>query len=245
MNRILPRLPLISTLCGFLALVHGSANAATLVNEDFGYADGNLVGNGGWTNVSGSGSFITVSGGAATAAHGSGSREDAGILFADVNTGVLLASFDLTVNDDAPIAGTDFEYFAHFSSSGSTSTFRSRVDVVAGAAGDYSLGISTGTATAQATLPVDFTFGNPVSIQLSYDFGTSIASLTAGGNTINGTASVTGSLNTFHIRQSDSTSDESFTIDNLVVTGTPIPEPSTGLLGLIGTLAMVARRCRK
>ena len=109
-----------------------------ILADDFAYADGNLVPNGGWANFSGSESEIQVVSGQAVMSHGSGSREDASRSFASV-TGDVYYAFDLSVDDlGSPISGTDFEYFANFLEG--TSNYRARMDIVApSGAGDYSI----------------------------------------------------------------------------------------------------------
>jgi len=233
----------LAVLCGVFVLTSGPANAATLVTEDFNYADGSLVGNGGWATHSGNPGDLLVAGGQAVVQHGTPS-EDANISFPDVSTGVLTAEFDVVVNDDAVIGGGDYEYFAHFFTDGSFN-FRSRLDVVPGTVGgDYTLGISSTSSTAEATLPVDFSFGDTVAVSLAFDLDTGIGSLTVGGDTISGTSSSLGEvLNRFALRQSDSSNNETITIDNLRISGTIIPEPASLMLTLVGLIGLgVARR---
>lgn len=198
-----------------------SVARATTVSDDFSYPDGNLIGNGSWSAHSGAGSNqIQVVSGQAQLVHGSGSREDAGLpLGVDLTSGTVTATFDLTVSDDTTIAGSDFEYFAHFMAEGSFN-FRARVDVVAPTAGgDYTLGISSQSSTAEATLSSDFTYGVPIAVSISYDLDAQQASLTAGGETVMGSVLESGdTLNRFALRQSDSSNDETILIDNLVVT---------------------------
>ena len=222
------------------------ANAATLVSEDFSYADGDLVGNGGWTNHSGSESFIQVASGEAVLSHGGGSREDAGVTFTEVTSGVLSATFDLTVSDDVtPLGGTDFEYFAHFMSEGGFN-FRSRLDVQSpndAADGDYTLGLSTTSSTADIALGTDFSFGSTIAVTLTYDFSTGQSSLTVGSETVTSpSVSVEAGLDRFALRQSNSTADETITVDNLVITGdvVAIPEPSSVALVMLGAVAVSA-----
>jgi hypothetical protein len=65
-----------------------------------------------------------------------------------------------------------------------------------------------------------------------------------GGNTINSIAPVLGeTLNSFALRQSDSTNNETILVDNLVVS---VPEPSTYALalGVLGLAIVLIRRRR-
>jgi len=221
-------------------LLVSPALAVTLASDDFSYPDGSLVPNGGWANHSGTPGDLLVAGGQAVVQHGAPS-EDANLAFIGVSTGVLTARFDLSVNDDTAIGGTDFEYFAHFYTDGSFN-FRARVDIVpATNAGDFTLGISSTSSTAEAILPTDFNYGETLSVELSFDLDSGIASLAVGGDTIIGTSSATGeTLDRFALRQSDSSNNETVTIDNVVITG--VPEPSTALLGGLAALGLLRRR---
>lgn len=232
-----------AVLCSMAMLISGAANAATLASDDFSYADGSLVPNGGWSTHSGTPGDLLVASGEAVVQHGAPS-EDANLGFADVNSGVLTATFDIVVRDDTVISGGDYEYFAHFFTDGSFN-FRARIDVVEGAdGGDYTLGISSTTSTAQDVLPVDFSFGDTVAVSLAYDLDTAIGSLTVGADTIVGMAGTPGeTLNRFALRQSDSSNNETVTVDNLVISGTAaVPEPTSIALLVAGLIAAVSTR---
>ena len=76
-----------------------------------------------------------------------------------------------------------------------------------------------------------------------FDFGTGIASLTAGGQTIFGTTALLGeTLDRFALRQSDSSTDETITIDNLVVSNIPLPAGLPLLLSALAGLGFLRRR---
>ena len=216
---------------------------AQLVTDDFTYADGSLTGNPAWNNHSGTQGDLLVSGGAAVVQHGTPS-EDANISFADQDTGVLTATFDIVVQDDTEISGGDYEYFAHFFTGGSFN-YRSRVDIVAFDGADYTLGISSTSSTAQATLSSGFTFGDTVSLALSFDLDSGVGSLTVGAETIVGTSNSTGqTLNRFALRQSDSSNNETVTVDNLSIS--VVPEPSSyALIGGLLALGYVMLRRRR
>jgi hypothetical protein len=225
-----------------LGLATGLSYGATLLTEDFSYADGNLVGNGGWTNHSGSESFIQVSSGAATLAHGGGSREDAGVTFASQTSGIITATFDLTIADDAIVGGGDYEYFAHFMAEGAFN-FRSRLDAVEPAGGgDFTLGLATSSSTAEVSWGTDLDFGVVYSVALSFDLDSGLSSLSVdGAPAIFSTGVSTGeTIDRFALRQSNSSNDESITVDNLVVSH--VPEPSVSLLGGLSLLLLLRRK---
>ena len=146
--------------------------------------------------------------------------------------------------DDAPITGTDFEYFAHFMESGDFN-FRSRLDIVAASgAGDYSVGIASGSSTAEAVTASSFNFGDVVGVTLEFDLDTGIGSAIVGGETISGTSALLGeTLNRFALRQSNSSSDETIKVDNLRIVGAVIPEPgSLGILAVVAGIGFIRRR---
>ncbi|MFV9549854.1 T9SS type A sorting domain-containing protein [Algibacter sp. PT7-4] len=191
-----------------------------LASDDFNYTDGALVDNGSWANESGSEGTLLVSGGEAIVSQDSGS-EDAELKFADnLTSGIITASFDIKVTSSGAMSGTDFEYFAHFSNDTNTN-FRSRLDVIAPTAGgDYTLGLSAASSTNDASLTTDFSFGATVTVNLSFNLDTGVSSLTVGSETITSNGSTGETLDAFNLRQSNSSSDETIAIDNLVITFT-------------------------
>ena len=217
------------------------SKGVTLVTENFAYSDGPLVGNGTWASHSGTPNTLLVSSGAAVVKQDNSAPEDANMSFASQNSGVVTADFVITVTAPGAMTGTDFEYFAMFYSN--SSTFFSRTDIVAPnpGAGDFSIGISGNTSTAQATLPVNFSFGVAIPVSVSWDYDTGLASLTAGGSTVNSTTAVSGtSFGGFALRQSDSSSDETILVDSIVISH--VPEPSAAVFLSIGLLTLLRRR---
>ena len=110
--------------------------------------------------------------------------------------------------------------------------------------GDFSLGLSTGSSsTAEATLNGDFAFGSSISVLVNYNIDEDLASLTVNGQTVFGSnGSRLLGINAFAFRQSDSTNDESFVVDNLQISSVPEPASASLIgLGLIG-LGFVRRR---
>ena len=224
------------------------------MTENFDYADGNLTNNAAWTAHSGGGSVpITVTSSAVILSHGSGSREDVNTTFTTKNSGILSAQFSLMVSDDVPIAGTDFEYFAHFGTGGGASmrNFVSKLDVVSPTDSgnfDFTLGISASGGTAEISYGTDFSFGAIIAVFLEFDVDTGQTSLTVdGGATVmtSTPANVGLDLAAFALRQSDSTADEIITIDSLVIShAEAVPEPSStlGLFGLLLTGLALRKR---
>ena len=191
---------------------------AQLLAEQFEYDDGSLTATLGWSTHSGKQGDLLVVDGEAILQHGT-STEDVSVSFIGVNSGIVSATFDIVVDDDKRIRGTDFEYFAHFCTS-KGNHFRSRVDVQNSPdmMFDYTLGISSTTGTSEATLCQNFLFGEVVSVTLQFDIAAGIGSLTVEGETIHGTSSALGeTINRFALRQSDSSSDERIKVDNLVI----------------------------
>lgn len=218
------------------------APAAIVKTDDFTYSDGALVPNGDWALHSGNAGTLTVASGAVQVSQDSGS-EDANLGFGfSYTTGIVSASFDITVTAAATVAGGDYEYFAHFKDGGNG--FRARTDIVApSGTGDFSLGIATSSSTAETTLPTDFTFGNTVPVMIVFDIDTGLATLTAGGNTISSTTvSLGNTVESFGLRQSNSSSDELIVVDNLTLSYEGVPEPSTALLGSFALLGLLRRK---
>lgn len=256
MNYLLRRNLLHNTLCAvalFAMTTAFSQNASAdiVFTEDFSYADGNLAGNGGWVGHSGGDPTVMISGGQAVVDQGAGSQ-DVNRQFAEIGSGLATFQFDMVVTAPGAMTGTDFEYFAHFGSTTdgtSVSGFVGRLDVVVpSGAGDYSLGIATFSSTADAVTAQSFNFGDTISVLVSYDTALDQASLTVGGETVLGVqGTIPGSVNTFALRQSGSSSDEIVRIDNLVVSQiTAIPEPgSLAALCLLGTTVVASRRRRR
>ena len=192
-----------------------------LATDNFTYSDGPLVGNGSWANISGTEDTFLVSNGEAVVTHGTPS-EDVQLKFADdLTTGTVMANFDIKVTGSAPIPGTDNEYFVNFSNDGSFN-FRSRIDIIPSNSGtsDYTLGLSASSSTNDTSLSTDFTYGSVVSIELSYNIDTGVASLTVGAETITSSGSTGETIDSFNLRQSDSNINETIYVDNLSISYT-------------------------
>ena len=192
------------------------------ISDDFTYTDGSLVPNGLWLNSGGTAGDFLVSSGQAVVEHGTPS-EDVIIPFTPVS-GKIYYGLDFSVVDPgAPIIGSDSEYFAHFKDSGFG--FKARLDIVeASSGGDYTVGISTGTSTAEATWSADLSFGTTYRAIVMYDQDANIAQLWIDATAIGDTSILGGddadpgsSMEGFSLRQSDSSTNETVLVDNLVI----------------------------
>lgn len=189
--------------------------AQVIVSEGFSYADGSLVPNGGWAREGGtSGDFQIVSG-EAVVQHGTPS-EDVKLAFSPVS-GAVYVGFDFSVDDlGAVYSGTDNEYFAHLD-------FKARMDIVPPtAAGDYSVGIASGSSTAEATWGSDLIFGTKYRAIIKFDQDTGAATLwinptSSSDSSISGSDSGAFSVKEFELRQSDSSENETVRVDNLMI----------------------------
>ncbi len=201
---------LLITLC-----LTGASFGQVILAEDFSYSDGSLVGNGSWERVGGTEGDFLVTSGEAVVQHGTPS-EDVKIPFTEV-AGDVFAGFDFSVDDlGAPFSGSDKEYFAHFD-------FKARFDIVPGVnGGDYTVGISSTTSSAQETLASDLTFGQTYRAVLKWDQVTGTAQVwidpsAIGDTSISGSDSSTTSVSSFDLRQSDSSENETVRVDNLML----------------------------
>jgi len=153
-------------------LIASFSNAQLLV-ENFDYPVGSLLTANGWTNHSGTGTFLTtISGNLSYAGYplsnvgnmiyvtgGSGSREDINKQFPMIYQGSAYASFLINV-DSASLTG---DYFLHFAPVPMGSAYRARVYVRGDGASGFQLGLSKGSINL--TVPAVFTTA-------SYSFNT-------------------------------------------------------------------------
>ena len=234
-----------------VGIVAGTANASVVAFDNFDYADGSLVPNGDWVNHSGTVGDLLVSSGQAVVEHGAPS-EDAHLMWTAVG-GALYFGIDFSVDDlGVPWAGGDSEYFAHFMGDG-TYNFRGKLDIVApSGAGDFSVGIATLSSTADATWATDLTYGTTYRAIVMFDQDANQAEMWIDA-VLESDTSILGAdegapgdpMDSFGLRQSDSTLNETIRVDNLIVGttfGNVVPEPATIALLGFGALALIRRR---
>ena len=207
-----------------LLLVAGTSHATELGFDNFDYADGSLVTNSGgaWVNHSGTAGDLLVASGQVVVQHGSPS-EDANFPFTSQTAGNVFFGIDFTVTASSQIPGSDNEYFAHFKDGGFG--FGARLDVVPGTAGgDYTLGISSTSSTAEAIWATDLVFGTTYRAVVRYNIDADQAELwiDASADTdtsILGTADAGNGVevHAFALRQSDSDVNETILVDGMVV----------------------------
>ena len=78
-------------------------------------------------------------------------------------------------------------------------------------------------------------------MEITFDIDAGTSTLTAGGQTISTAVVSTGQIiDAFALRQSNSSSDETILVDNLIVTH--VPEPASLALLAMGGLALGLRR---
>ncbi len=230
------------------------ANASVLSFDNFNYGDGSLVPNGGWINHSGTAGDLLVSAGQAVVEHGAPS-EDAHKMWAATG-GAIYYGIDFSVDDlGVPYSGTDNEYFAHFMGDG-TFNFRGKLDIVAPTGGgDFTVGIGTLSSTADATWATDLTYGVTYRAIVKFDQDANQAELWIDA-LLESDTSILGAdetdpgdpMDSFGLRQSDSSENETIRVDGLAVgttfadVVTAVPEPATLGLLLVGVALLPRRR---
>ena len=230
---------------GPVAGLAGSAMAEVLVSDDF-PTNGTLTGQtpsvgGIWTSVSGTANQIQVVNNRVQLTDAN--SEDVTTLFAaGVTAGNIYFGFDMSVADPGSYSGTDFEYFAHWNTTGS---FQSRTDVAAFSASGWRPGQGGSQSTAEVVWGSDLAYGTDYRLVVGYDFTTGLSSLwvdpTAESDTsITTSSSVTGfTANGFNFRQADATPNQDFSIGSLRVATTfaevlLVPPPVTPALDWYG-----------
>jgi hypothetical protein len=207
--------------------VASGVSAAVLVSDTFSYPDGSLVGNGGWASHSGTLGDLLVAGGEVVVQHGAPS-EDANVEFAPTGGGNVYYGIDFMVaNLGAPYSGSDNEYFAHFKVIAANASPARRAVFWACGGGDFSVGIASDESTADATWPADLSYDVVYRAVVRYDQDANIAELWIDPSS-SADPSILGedradpgdAVDSFALRQSDSTPNETVIVDNLIVSDT-------------------------
>ena len=197
----------------------------TLYQTDFEnppFTLGNLVGQDGWVNHSGSGSLIQVIAGQnAELTSGSGSREDASVSLGErglIAGEILQFRFDVKVNG---IADATTWYFAHFKDGGTGFNCRTFVTHPNIATNNFTFAIGeTSSSTPAASFATDFTYGVTYTLSGTYTFDTGISTLQVNGGAIINSATQADpgeDLQFFALRQSGG--NTSAVIDNVRIEG--------------------------
>jgi hypothetical protein len=244
--RPLHMLGIAAMACGLLP---ARASATVIFSDDFNaYTAGNLVGQGGWTQLGASSTTpIQVTAGKEVSLSVSGSsNQDAQKAMTSISGAdgtVVVYDFDLNVEVADPDSGGDF-FFA-ISPSVGTSTYLGRIYAMQGSAGTdpskFTLGGGSSGGTQGTT---ELNVGTLYHITAIYTFqsGDDSFEINVDGNSyITSTVSTAGtSLSAVTLRQGGSNAPK-LTMDNIVITDA-IPEPtSLAFLGL-GGLGLLSRR---
>ena len=195
------------------------------LSESFTYSDGSLVGNSSWEHSGGATGNLLVASGKAVVQHGT-PDEDLFLPFTPVSGSIYFA-FDFSViAQENPISGTDNEYFAHLKND--AYGYAARIDIVPpSAGGDFSIGIATLASTANSTWATDFDFDTDYRVTVKYDQINNTTDLWIDATaetdvSISGEIPTSGpiAVESFALRQSDSSTNEGVLIDNLTIAQT-------------------------
>ncbi len=219
--------------CDFSRTIYGPTCISFPIIEDFNYSDGSLTDNPLWTGFSGTSGDLMVSSGKALVQHGTPS-EDAQTQFAPVSGSIYYALDFTVINPGNVISGTDNEYFAIFKDSGSG--FAAQLDIVPPATtGDFSVGIASGSSSADSVWATDLSYGVAYRATVKYDQDANIAQLWINASLESDTSILGADLDgsgksivSFALRQSDSNLNEGILVDNLRI-GTTFSDTSLSI----------------
>ena len=195
------------------------------LSESFTYSDGSLVGNSSWEHTGGSTGNLLVVSEKAVVQHGT-PDEDLFLPFTPVSGSIYFAFDFFVLDQENPISGTDNEYFAHLKNDGYG--YAAKIDIVPpSAGGDFSVGIATLANTANSTWATDLVFNTDYRVTVKYDQVNNTTDLWIDA-TAETDVSISGEIPTsspiavesFGLRQSDSSTNEGILIDNLTIAQT-------------------------
>jgi len=225
-----------------------SANAGLIFSDSFGYPNGSLVGQGGWTETSGGGvNPIQVNNERVSLA---GAGQDAGHALTVPNTPGT--SFYIGMDVKLSVAKDAGDYFLHVTSG---SGFYDRLWAKKNDSSTFFLGLSPGGSATPTYGTTPLSQGQDYRIVIAHSFGGSADALalfvnpSGPGDTPYASASggaLAAAVSAINLRQGDGAKAPTFELDNLAVTDNfleAVPEPSTYLAGCFsaGLLAMTFR----
>ena len=223
---------IINVTDGYICDVDYTVNAVSCIpaltlplSESFTYTDGSLVGNSSWEHSGGATGNLLVASGKAVVQHGT-PDEDLFLPFTPVSGSIYFAFDFFVLVQENPISGTDNEYFAHLKND--AYGYAAKIDIVPpSAGGDFSVGIATLASTANSTWATDFFFNTDYRVTVKYDQVNNTTDLWIDA-TAETDVSISGEIPTsspiavesFGLRQSDSSTNEGILIDNLTIAQT-------------------------
>jgi len=223
---------IINVTDGDICDVDYTVNAVTCIpalnlplSESFTYNDGSLVGNSSWDHSGGATGNLLIASGKAVVQHGT-PDEDLFLPFTPVSGSIYFAFDFFVLVQENPISGTDNEYFAHLKND--AYGYAAKIDIVPpSAGGDFSVGIATLASTANSTWATDFFFNTDYRVTVKYDQVNNTTDLWIDA-TAETDVSISGEIPTsspiavesFGLRQSDSSTNEGILIDNLTIAQT-------------------------
>ena len=245
------------------AFSFSSSFGATVFTDNFTYANGALVGNGGWTqNLTVATNPIQVTDGIVPLTTGQDVYNNftAAISATDGTFAYYAARIVVTA------ATASGEYFLHFTNGLTNPSFFTARLAAQSTAGGFFLGYSESTVAGTTYGTQVLTLSAPYNVIVRYGFvagtlnDTGAVFVSAGAfdpvelsntpyltDAYNGATAEIGNFTGFQLRQGAAANAPAVVVDNLIVGNTfadvsSIPEPTTSLLGMLGTIGLLRRR---
>ncbi|MDC3269031.1 T9SS type A sorting domain-containing protein [Flavobacteriaceae bacterium] len=215
------------------------------LSEDFTYADGPLTGNPNWSEYSGTALQLAVVSGEAIVSEDGSLSEDVSIAFIANSGGDIFYSLDFKVNDPGgPVTGGDYEYFACFKND--SFGLSGRIDIIeATGGGDFTIGLSTITSAANVEWGSALNYGTTYRVAVRYNQDDNISELWIDASSQTDTSIISNdeadpglTISEFALRQSNSSTDETIIVDNLLVASTFNDVLSNDSLGFVDSFKL-------